>query len=198
MSRDKILAAIKKNKPDSFPLPEIPLFEDNGCNLLKTFKAATLAIAGQVVELSNKNELDDFLRSHFPSTKKIASTIKGLSVCNVHPEEIDDPREFKEVDVAVLPGQFGVAENGAIWVTEQETKHRVLPFIAQHLVLVLKRENIVANMHHAYRRAKMEETGFGVFIAGPSKTADIEQSLVIGAQGPRSLWVVFEESEVMT
>lgn len=190
MSRNKILTAIKKNKPDLFPLPEIPLFENHDPNLLETFKATTLAIATQVVELAQNNELDGFLQTQFPDAKKIASTMEGLSVCNVPLDKIDDPRELKEVDVAVLPGQFGVAENGAIWVTKRETKHRVLPFIAQHLVLVLKKENILANMHQAYRQAKIEETGFGVFIAGPSKTADIEQALVIGAQGPRSLWVV--------
>nr|WP_256534367.1 LUD domain-containing protein [Lewinella sp. JB7] len=93
------------------------------------------------------------------------------------------------VDVTVLRARLGVAENGAMWVSETEAVHRVLPFITQHLVLVVRTSDLVGTMHEAYRRIDVAETGFGVFIAGPSKTADIEQSLVIGAHGPRSLTV---------
>jgi len=80
-----------------------------------------------------------------------------------------------------------VAENASVWVDEGDMVNRLLPFICQHLVLVINAENFVANMHQAYQRIDTLKSGYGTFIAGPSKTADIEQSLVIGAHGPRSL-----------
>ncbi len=67
---------------------------------------------------------------------------------------------------------------------------RVLPFITQHLVVLLDESSLVGNMTEAYQKIDIDQDGFGVFIAGPSKTADIEQSLVIGAQGARSFMVI--------
>jgi L-lactate dehydrogenase complex protein LldG len=46
-------------------------------------------------------------------------------------------------------------------------------------------------MHAAYEELGKVKSSFGLFLSGPSKTADIEQSLVIGAHGARSLTVVF-------
>ncbi|HSJ68730.1 MAG TPA: LUD domain-containing protein, partial [Anditalea sp.] len=87
-------------------------------------------------------------------------------------------------------GQFGVAENGAIWLDEEDLEFRILPFITEHLVIVLDKSKLVGNMHQAYARIGNTPSGFGLFTAGPSKTADIEQSLVIGAHGAKSLKVV--------
>jgi L-lactate dehydrogenase complex protein LldG len=94
------------------------------------------------------------------------------------------------VDFAILPGKFGVAENGAVWVSDERVRHRVIYFLAQHLALVVPADQIVNNMHEAYEPLRFDGPGFGTFISGPSKTADIEQSLVIGAHGARSLTVL--------
>jgi L-lactate dehydrogenase complex protein LldG len=101
-----------------------------------------------------------------------------------------DPHNLADVDVAVVKGVLGVAENAATWVAEADVVHRVLPFIAQNLVIILHEADIVPTLHEAYARLNIRESNYGVFIAGPSKTADIEQSLVIGAHGARSLTVV--------
>jgi L-lactate dehydrogenase complex protein LldG len=91
----------------------------------------------------------------------------------------------------VAPGAFAVAESAAVWIAQDLVPHRAGLFIAQHLVLVVPADQIVHNMHEAYQRIDPREVQFGIFVSGPSKTADIEQSLVIGAHGPRSLTVVF-------
>ena len=103
-------------------------------------------------------------------------------------------RGIKDIDLAVVKGNFAVAENGAIWMKNESNRHRSLYFIAQNIVIVIDEKDIVNNMHEAYEKINFENSGYGVFISGPSKTADIEQSLVIGAHGPKSGYVIFIKS----
>ena len=84
-------------------------------------------------------------------------------------------------------------------------------FISEHLVILLKKSEIVHNMHEAYVRRSVpsgsaagpsaagssaadtegfDHYGYGTFISGPSKTADIAQVLVMGAQAARSATVL--------
>lgn len=190
MSRDKILEQIRKNKPAELLLPELPDFRGEGADLVKKFTETVVAMPGKVLQMTENQSLAILMAEHFPGEKRVASMLPDYPG-NVDLAKITHPAELDNVDLAILPARLGVAENGAVWLTEADCGHRVLPFIAQHLIVVLKKENLVQDMHEAYRHIRVDETGFGVFIAGPSKTADIEQALVIGAQGARSLTVVF-------
>ena len=187
MSKASILAAVRANKPGDRPLPELPVYDPCAETDLAHFTEVLAGSKGKVIAL---DEVADYVATNFPEAKQIVSALPRVPG-NVDAQAIKDPLELALVDVAILKAQFAVAENGAMWVTEREAMHRVLPFITQHLILVVE-GGIVPTMHEAYQRIAIDNTGFGVFIAGPSKTADIEQSLVIGAHGPRSLAVAFE------
>ena len=100
--------------------------------------------------------------------------------------------KIEKIEHLVLHGNFGVAENGAIWVEDNDLPNRLLPFITRHLILRMDVGAIVPTMQDAYRQIDLKETGFGVFISGPSKTADIEQSLVYGAHGAKELTVLLQ------
>jgi L-lactate dehydrogenase complex protein LldG len=102
---------------------------------------------------------------------------------------VDDPHDLEALDWVIVPGCFLVAENGAIWVDGATLPHRVMLFIPQYLAIVVSRSQVVHHMHEAYAKIGAPAPGFGVFVSGPSKTADIEQSLVLGAHGCRKLQV---------
>lgn len=191
-SREKILSRVKQNQPSKSPLPEIPTFEEEGLDLITTFEKSVTASAGKVLQLENGENLNDLIATGFPKADKIVSLSDKIDG-NFQLDHYTHPVELHDIDVVILEGEMGVAENGAVWVRESKMGQRVLPFITQHLVVLVKQGKLLPNMTEAYRNIKIEEDGFGVFIAGPSKTADIEQSLVIGAQGARSFTVVLLE-----
>ncbi len=187
-SREEILEKIKKNKPVGAILPVIPDFPGDGEELEKIFEKSLIKNSGNLISTNSINDIHEYINKNYSPAQKICSLIKGIEG-NVDIEKIADPHELKDLDLVILKGEFGVAENAAIWLSENTMGFRVLPFITQHLIMVLSKKDLVENMHLAYKKINLKNVGFGVFIAGPSKTADIEQNLVIGAHGSRSLTV---------
>jgi len=190
--REEILAAIRKHQPAASELPALDRQWMTYPDKVAQFASVLSSIGGGFVRAADRVEADRRLRqlAAYRDAKQCVSVVPGLGQSNVDLARIADPHELETVDCAVLPGDFGVAENGAIWVTDRGLKHRVIYFVVQHLALVIAADQIVNNVHEAYERLTFERAEFGAFIAGPSKTADIEQSLVIGAHGPRSLTVI--------
>jgi L-lactate dehydrogenase complex protein LldG len=185
-SRENILAKIKAIPREDSLLPEIPSFE-SPLDHKAVFIRSIQANKGEVI---SESELKDYLAIH--RFEKILSLAKGMESLSTLPLPTD-AHELSELEVAIIQGQFGAAENGAIWLTDENLRLRALPFITEHLVIVLDEKSLVYNMHEAYQKIGEQHSGFGLFIAGPSKTADIEQSLVIGAHGAKSLRVVLVE-----
>lgn len=189
MSREKILQAIRANKPSLNPHPVLPVFERDADAAVPAFMEMVEKSGGKVHLLATGETVAEIVQRYYPAPERTICRVADLEPGNVDLNQIERLTDLHGLDLAILPAQVGVAENAAVWLSEAEMGQRVVPFIAEHLVLVLKRENVVSDMHEAYKRIEVDHPGFGVFIAGPSKTADIEQSLVIGAQGPRT-WLV--------
>jgi L-lactate dehydrogenase complex protein LldG len=188
-SRETILNAIRAGKPSPVSLPEkFPLPETTG-SLAEDFAKILELIGGKAVFVHSTSEITQYLEKKYNTSKPVISLADGVAIGNVSANSVDDPHKYAHLELVVLTGHFGVAENAAIWFYEEGLVHRVLPFITQNLAVVLPADRIVANMHEAYEVISSPIGGYGVFIAGPSKTADIEQSLVIGAHGSRSMTV---------
>ncbi|MDP4748930.1 MAG: LUD domain-containing protein [Algoriphagus sp.] len=182
-SREKILSAIRSLTLEPKALPDIPNFSGSG-DLVERF---TQSISSNKGEVLSKSEFEEwFSSSGFSKVISLSVHFSELATLSL-PE---DPHALETLEVAILDGQFGVAENGAIWLEDTQLGLRALPFATEHLVIVLDRNRLEDTMHQGYDKIAGAQSGFGLFLAGPSKTADIEQSLVIGAQGAKSLRVV--------
>lgn len=190
MSRESILKAVKQNQPAGRVLPEVPSelslsFENN---TLK-FTEVLTGIGGRVIPVYANDQLEIIIPEAFQGNSDILSVSSQVSFGEINPLAFDQPHLLSEIHIALMDAQFGVAENGAVWVAEAQYKIRALPFICTHLAVLLRKTDIVPDMHAAYQRIGTADYGFGLFMAGPSKTADIEQSLVLGAHGPKSMTV---------
>ncbi len=190
MSKAEILAVIQRNKPEFFPLPEPfrPALPDDA-GLPERFSETVSRIGAQVLSVDSYEQIIAYVHQHYHPDERVISMMPALAAAfETVPRDVD-PHTLADVSLALVQGHFGVAENAAIWLTEEQLGSRVTPFICQHLAIVLGAGQLVENMHEAYERIADAANTFGVFIAGPSKTADIEQSLVIGAHGARSLLI---------
>jgi L-lactate dehydrogenase complex protein LldG len=196
-SREKILSALNASKPEYLPLATW-VWDGQSSNVTETFIKTLESIGGSVSVIKDVNSIKQILLKLHPDSyrdqKRIVNKVAALHWNDIdHNLARETAIELETIEVAILEGKVGVAENGAIWIDELAMGHRALPFICQHLILVLSIKKIVSNMHEAYSKIDVTEHGFGTFIAGPSKTADIEQALVIGAHGARSLRVFLVE-----
>ncbi|UTJ06583.1 LutC/YkgG family protein [Arcobacter roscoffensis] len=194
-SKEKILNSIRKNNVvENVELPNS--YENFGLTFEDKFEKFSTMIesVGGKALLIDKADLEKTISELYPDEKIIASNVEGFSLKNFDANEKETAYELKDIDLAVVKGNFAIAENGAVWMKNEDNRHRALYFIAQNIVTVLDEKDILNNMHEAYTKINFEDNGYGVFISGPSKTADIEQSLVIGAHGPKSGYVIFTKS----
>lgn len=187
-SREKILSQVRKNQPGVAMLPDLDFPAPSLNNLAEKFSTVLVNIGGAVLEVSGWNELYASLNINF-ANKRIVTTIPELNEKIGATDFKKDPHLLENVNLAVLPAKFAVAENGAVWLTNEQMGDRALPYICENLALVLRRQDILPTLHEAYHQIGASNYNLGTFIAGPSKTADIEQSLVLGAHGAKSLVV---------
>jgi len=194
MGRASILKSIKKNKPELVTLPTIDLdvFHEK-VDLVETFKSNVELVGGSLRELKKNEDLDTVIKELYPKAQRIVSQKSLSNLGSIAIEKESAAHSLENIDLAIIKGEFGVAENGAVWISENDFPVRVLPFITNDLVIVLSEKDLCANMHQAYQKLANRDRTFGLFISGPSKTADIEQCLVIGAQGAMSLTIVLTD-----
>ena len=188
--KEDILSRYRANIKQQFDMPSLDdikgiIYPDP----LVQFISIREGVGGKVVEHEPGKDINDLIRELYPEAKEIASNLPEITIATRNPDTIGSPQALNNTDVGVIRGMFGVAENGCIWIPQQMVEKAVC-FISENLVILLKKSEIVNNMHEAYKRIEFNDYGYGTFISGPSKTADIAQVLVMGAQAARSATVV--------
>ena len=192
-SRETILAAVSKNQPSPSPLPDLTQFGGNQPDVVTQYADVFTSIGGQVFLAKNLAAVNALIHENFDPTTRIITTLPDLGEPFDVLSPTVDPHTFDNVELAVIETQLAVAENGAVWLTDRLMGQRIIPYICQHLAVVVAAENIVPTLHEAYAQIGEGQYGFGAFIGGPSKTADIEQALVLGAHGPITMTVFILE-----
>jgi len=124
-SKNDILSAIRRHTGKRYDMPELTLdaitYEDKILQFTDSLKAA----GGQVVLMQPGDDINDIIRHHFPDAIRIASNLSSITCATFNPDDLDDPRELDNTALAIVEGHFGVAENGAVWITRQ-VKHKAL------------------------------------------------------------------------
>jgi L-lactate dehydrogenase complex protein LldG len=190
-SRDEIIGAIRANVPKlDRPLPQVPMFDPVApAPLLALFKESLQDMGGDFLDVSPGEDPLQPLRQRLGAAKVVCSAIPEV-LGNRPLSSIHSPRELADVDIGVVRAAFAVAETGSVCLTQYSLGVNSLGYLPQHLIVLLDPVDIVANLHHAYRRPEFHQGHYAVFHTGPSATADIEGVLIHGAQGVRTLTVV--------
>lgn len=191
MSRkEDILSKIRNNIQERYAMPQVESIEATRyADPLQQFMEISEKVGGRAICVEDGQDINELIRSLYPEAAEIASNLTEITIATRNPDTVAEAQDLNGTDLAVLKGELGVAENGCIWIP-QTMKEKAVCFIAEYLVILLDRKAIVNNMHEAYSHMEMNEYGYGCFISGPSKTADIAQALVMGAQAARGVTVL--------
>ena len=189
-SKNSILQNIKKANLKPTAKPNIDIKHVNYVDKDKQFATLLKSVGGLASWLKDDQSIEEFIENSYENLGKIATNL-DIDIKHIKANDINNPHDLKDIDLAIIRGEFGVAENGAVWIKEEDNQNRAIYFIARKLLILVNKGEIVNSMHEAYKKIKFADAGFGTFISGPSKTADIEQALVIGAHGAMECRVLF-------
>lgn len=189
-SKEDILKKYRSNIREQFDMPDLSDIQAvTYPNPLLQFMNMTKSVGGNAIEVEAGRDVNELIRELFPEAKETASNLPEITIATRNPDKVGRARDLNGTDVGIIRGSFGVAENACVWIP-QTMKEKAVCFISENLIILLPKSQIVNNMHEAYRRIEFNDYGYGTFISGPSKTADIAQVLVMGAQAARSATVL--------
>ena len=162
-SKELILGKIKKN--NIVPKADLPEYDNFGITYDDKFEQFTKmiqSVGGDAIS-TTKEKLDEVILSLYEDEKVIVSNVEESKLGNFIANDEEDAHNLRDVDLAIVKGQFAVAENGAVWLKNNDNRHRSLYFIAQNIVIVVKKSDVLNNMHEAYKQISFEDKGYGVF-----------------------------------
>ena len=191
-NKEDILKKYRSNIHERFEMPDLSdITPITYKEPLLQFIEMSKNVGGNIIEVKENQDINALVKELYPDAKEIASNLSEITIATRNPDTIENAQALNGTDVGIIRGMFGVAENGCIWIPQQ-MKEKAVCFISENIVILLRKSQIVNNMHEAYKQIAFDSKydGYGTFISGPSKTADIAQVLVMGAQAARSVTIL--------
>ena len=191
-NKEDILKKYRSNIHERFEMPDLSdITPITYKEPLSQFIEMSKNVGGNIIEVKENQDINALVKELYPDAKEIASNLSEITIATRNPDTIENAQALNGTDVGIIRGMFGVAENGCIWIPQQ-MKEKAVCFISENIVILLRKSQIVNNMHEAYEQIAFDSKydGYGTFISGPSKTADIAQVLVMGAQAARSVTIL--------
>ena len=193
MNKEELFQKLRANTREQYDMPDMNIQGISYPDTFKQFAEMTKTVGGHLVEAKAGDDLNVLIKSLYPEAKTFASNLPYITIAQKNPDTVAEAKDLDGTDVGIVEGRIGVAENGCVWIP-QTMKEKAVCYISEYLVIILKKSDIVNNMHEAYKRITFDpQYNFAAFISGPSKTADIEQALVMGAQAARGVTVIVVE-----
>jgi L-lactate dehydrogenase complex protein LldG len=155
------------------------------------FGRALAAVGGELLPQVERAELGNAVRSVITKAAgRHRASSHAASLLGEIPESAAEPHAFSDVTLAIVTAELAVAENGAVLLGATTLPERALAWLAEEVLVLVSEGALVPDLVTAQGRLPVPPPHYLTWVAGPSKTADIEQALVIGAHGPRRLAVL--------
>ncbi len=182
-------------------------------DLWRQFKMELEAIAGEFYKVKNISEAAEIISGFLTelnlnrigiSKEKICldiakeieekiQTVKIISCENFQYEE--RKKEFAVTEVSIVHPLYAVADVGSLVFLYDLTGTSYPHFLCDNTFVIINTNQIVANQFELFEKLDSNISRNMVFVTGPSRTADIEKVLVLGAHGPRKLVVILNSGE---
>lgn len=202
-SREKVLKNIRNAliSKTSSPYPDID-FDSSVYNEITdtldiVFAEEFSKVAGQFVYCENERDLVSnlsilFSQRNWFNTFCLEERIQEwLKAANISYSQIEE--ELLDMNVSVTFCEFLVARLGSIMVSSRQVSGRRLNIYPPVHIVIAYSSQLVPDIKHALAGIKAKYSdqfpSLVSLITGPSRTADIEKTLVMGAHGPKELFV---------
>ncbi|MFZ1289410.1 MAG: LUD domain-containing protein [Melioribacteraceae bacterium] len=110
-------------------------------------------------------------------------------VANQYPSQ-ERKEKISEIKISLVQADYAVSDIAQLVFYYDNSKTSYPHFLCDFVIAIVEVKNLLPNQFKLFEVIDKEKSKNMVFVAGPSRTADIEKVLVLGAHGPRKLLVI--------
>jgi L-lactate dehydrogenase complex protein LldG len=172
----------------------IDLFEQRSADLKTNFvRCADLAAARR--HLAEIAQAEGWNSVVYHPDAMLADLVGGLGVTGSQMNASTPVSELETAGAGITLCDALIAQTGSVLLTTKSAGGRALSVLPPHHVVLAHEAQLLADLPAAfdllYQRYGEKFPSFSTLITGPSRTADIERTLVLGAHGPKKLTILF-------